>query len=228
MSAIKRLSIAVGVAAALFLGTANRTQAAVVTFDDLPDLSKRRVTMSAIANGYGGFNWDNFNYISYNPQVAGSGFDKGRVSGQNLAFNRNSQPASITNTSAFNFTGAYLTAAWKNELKITVVGLLGGVEKYATTVSVGHQNPTWFNFNYTGVDRLNFSAAGGISPNFQLEYRDPDNQHFAMDNFTAESFVANAEPVPEPSTIFGSLVFVVLGMLARSKRQLWQSFHRES
>jgi hypothetical protein len=186
MSAIKKLSIAVGVAAAIFWGTANRARAAVVTFDDLPDLSKKWVTMSPISNGYDGFNWDNFYYISYNPKVANSGFDKGRVSGKNLAFNGNAAAASITNTSAFNFTGAYLTAAWKNDLTVKVVGLLGGVEKYATTVNVGYENPTWFNFNYTGIDRLNFSSSGGIAPNFQSEYHDPTNQHFAMDNFTAE------------------------------------------
>ncbi|NJL68908.1 MAG: hypothetical protein HC894_23685 [Microcoleus sp. SM1_3_4] len=84
-----------------------------MTFDDLPDLSKRRVTIAPIANGYSGFNWDNFNYISYSSKVAVSGFVRGRVSGQNVAFNRSSQPASVTNTSAFNFTGAYLTAGWK-------------------------------------------------------------------------------------------------------------------
>lgn len=227
MSAIKRLPIAVGVAAAIFLGTADRSRGGVVTFDDLPDLGRRRVTMSAIANGYGGFNWDNFNYISYSLQVAGSGFDKGRVSGQNLAFNRNSQPASIANISAFNFTGAYLTAAWKNDLKITVVGLLGGVEKYATTVTVGYQNPTWFNFNYAGVDRLNFSSAGGISPNVQSEYYDPDNQHFAMDNFTAEPFVADAEAVPEPGTILGTVVFGFFGVWMRIKRRLRERCRRE-
>lgn len=118
MSAKRKLSIAVGVAAAIFLGTAVWVRAAVVTFDDLPDLSKRRVTIAPIANGYSGFNWDNFNYISYSSKVAGSGFDRGKVSGQNVAFNRSSQPASVTNTSAFNFTGAYLTAGWKNDLKL--------------------------------------------------------------------------------------------------------------
>ncbi|MGL5060596.1 MAG: hypothetical protein ACRC62_11515, partial [Microcoleus sp.] len=196
MSAIKKISIAVGVATAIFLGTANKARAAVVTFDDLPDISKKQVTFAPIDNGYGGFNWNNFSYISYSNKVSDSGFDKGRVSGQNLAFNRNAQPASITNTSAFNFTGAYLTAVWKNDLTIKVVGLLGGVEKYATTVSVGYDNPTWFNFNYTEIDRVNFSSSGGIAPNFQVEYSDPTNQHFAMDNFTAEPFVANAELVP--------------------------------
>jgi hypothetical protein len=224
MSAKRKLSVAVGVAAAIFLGTAVRVRAAVVTFDDLPDLSQRRVTIAPIANGYSGFNWDNFNYISYSSKVAGSGFDRGRVAGQNVAFNRSSQPASVTNTSAFNFTGAYLTAGWKNNLKITVVGLLGGVEKYATTVSVGYENPTWFDFNYAEIDRLNFSSAGGIAPNFQQEYNDPNNQHFVMDNFTAESVAVNAEPVPEPVTIWGTSVFGVLGVGLRVKRRRQDRF----
>ncbi|MGL5058510.1 MAG: hypothetical protein ACRC62_00915, partial [Microcoleus sp.] len=71
------------------------------------------------------------------------------------------------------------------------------------------------------IDRVNFSSSGGIAPNFQVEYSDPTNQHFAMDNFTAEPFVANAELVPEPATLWGTVVFGILGvgMMMRGRSQ---------
>jgi hypothetical protein len=163
--------------------------ATVLTFDDLASTS----TYQAIPDGYGGLNWDQMCYVSgpsYNP---GSGYDLGRVSGYYVAFNWYEQVGIVTNGS-FDFNGAYLTAAWRNGLNVTVQGFLGSVLQDEMTVVVNYYAPTWFDFNFFGIDELRFISSGGKVVADLIG----SGTHFAMDNFT---FNEAAEPVPEPATV---------------------------
>ena len=109
---------------------------------------------------------------------AGSGYDTGTVSAPFAAFNAFADPA-VVSDGVFDFAGAYLTAAWNNGLNIRVQGYLGTTEIYAQTVTVDTTGPTWFDFNYYGIDSLRFSSSGGTNAGLGGA-----GEHFAMDNFT--------------------------------------------
>lgn len=200
---IKKASLAIAGSVVMALGTLSmgQAQAVVATFDDLPN------TIDWIPNGYQGFNWNNFAYV--NPVgfgLSGTGYDYGTVSSPNVAFNNAGNPASVSVASGqFDFKSAYLTGAWRNGLNILVEGFLGGVSKYSQTVTVNSTSPTKFSFNYLGIDNLRFTSSGGVNAGYGSS-----NRQFALDNF-------EAAPVPEPTTMLGSLV--VGGFLVNRSRK---------
>ena len=173
---------------ALFLTLAlafsmSSANAAVLNFDDVATDYYQQID-----NGYHGFDWDNMYIINKNAHPD-SGYDHGTVSLQNTAFNGFGSPSSMFSSQAFDFNGAYFTAAWENGLHINLVGLLNGVEKYSTQLIANTAGPVWYTANFQGIDTLAFSTN--------------ENSHFAMDNFTYN------EPVPEPSSM-------VLGLMGIS------------
>ncbi|MBN1359533.1 MAG: hypothetical protein JW993_03025 [Sedimentisphaerales bacterium] len=149
--------------------------ATVVDFDDA-DVG----WLAPMPDGYAGLYWYGFSVMNVPARnITPSGYVNGLVSGACIAYNGGARPVEVTGE-PFVFIGAYLTAAWREGLNITVQGFLGTTLLYSRTVTVGTTGPTWFDSNYVGVDRLVFSAAGGI--------RNPDmpgdGAYFAMDNFT--------------------------------------------
>ena len=175
----------------------------VLTFDDIGAVEES----TPIPDGYGGFNWEDFYYMNVPEQWPDSGYNNGLVSGDYVAF-----PSTYENPGTgrilgelFTFNGAYLTGAWRDGLNIQVDGYLDDVHIYSTTVVVDTSGPTWFDFDYVGIDELAFSASGGIpSENYTYQV----GTHFAIDNFTFTD-------VPEPATIS---IFAV-GLLFMSKRK---------
>jgi hypothetical protein len=105
--------------------------------------------------------------------------------------------------SSFNFEGAYLTGAWRDGLNINIQGFLGGSLLYDTTVVVDSTSPTWFDFNYLGIDTLAFDSYGGTAHGYSASGLILDGDHFVMDNFTF-----TYARVPEPT----SLVLLGIGM----------------
>ncbi len=156
--------------------------ATLLTFDDLPLLGPGE--MLPIPDGYGGFDWANFEY--HNNDYGG--YKNGCVSVPHVAYNSYGEPA-VMSDGLFDFVGAYFTGAWNEDLNIKVDGYLGENLLYSKTVVASFYHPTWFTFNFSGVDRLLFSSFGG----FDAEPEDPGSgTHFVMDNFTF---------VPEPATL---------------------------
>ena len=182
------------------LSIAGAVNATVLTFDDIGAIAN----IGTVPDGYGGLDWDNMAYKNRNASL-GTGYDNGTVSGDYVAFNYYANVATVSN-GLFDFNGAYLTAAWNTGLSIEIVGLVNGVQAYIQTVIVDTTGPTWFDFNFLGVDSLSFSSFGGTDANSN------DNGagvHFAMDNFTFNE--VSTVPVPAAVWLFGSGLVGLIG-----------------
>jgi hypothetical protein len=180
--------------------------AQTITFDDLntATLPGSPYPFEApIPNGYEGLQWNNMWVLDIplaaqdGESVAGSGYGKGLVSGNNVAFNAGGNPALIS-AGSFNLNSAYLTAAFEIELQVEVQGFVGTTLIYDNTYTVNPTGPKLINFNYLDIDEVNFISSGGISPG---PYE--NGTQFVMDNMTIS-------PVPEPA----SLAYAGLGGLA--------------
>jgi hypothetical protein len=186
------------------------TQAAVITFDDLPAIEFANV----IDNGYQSFDWSWFNYID-KFALPNTGFEKGVVSGKYAAYNDFAATATISGN-LFDFNGAYLTAGWNDGLKIEVSGFVNGAEQYTKTVVVNTAQAQWFDFNFFGIDALSFRSYGG-ERNPQLDF---DGEHFILDNFTYNE-PRPATQVPEPSSmILFCLGIVLFGLVAKRRESV--------
>ena len=186
----------------MMIGVAGIASATVLDFEGLAD--------GPISNGYGGLNWDNM-YVKNSTNRA-DGYQKGIVSGSNIAFNGYANMAITSAAADFDFNGAYLTGAWNDALNITVKGYDDGLLEFSQTVIASAYNHTYFAFNYTDIDTLEFSSFGGVDQQFGGE-----GAHFAMDNF---NFTLNeSQPVPEPATmlLFGTGLAGLVGALRRKK-----------
>jgi len=73
-------------------------------------------------------------------------------------------------------------------LQVEVSGLVGGVMKYTSAYTLNTTGPTLVNFNYLGIDEVEFISYGGIP------HGNPGGggTHTAIDNLVIT--------VPEPST----------------------------
>lgn len=189
----------------LSVGVAVSTNAAVITFDDLP-----ATDAGLIENGYAGFDWSSFGYANKSV-LPGSGYETGVVSGDYAAYNDFAETSSLSG-SLFDFNGAFLTGAWNDGLNIEVKGFSGGTELYSTTVVVNTSIAQWFDFNFFGIDSLSFRSFGG-EKNAQFEM-DSGGEHFVMDNFTINEFSS----VPESSTL-ALLLLGVAGLLLGRRMQ---------
>jgi hypothetical protein len=182
-----------------FALSANVAQANVLTFDDINGSSSCPGCFGLIPNGYGGLAWNNMYYMG---GVPGSGYDTGLVSGSFTAFNGFANMAVTSGSTLFDFTGAYFTGAWNDGLNINVKGYKGGVLLYDQTVIASAVAPTWFQFDYTNIDSLQFSSSGGTS-----HWPSGGGQQFAMDNFTY-----TVVPVPAAVWLLGSGLLGLAGM----------------
>jgi hypothetical protein len=194
------------------LGTGVHAGAVVLTFDDVFDSGYG----SLVPVGYGGLNWSNM-YVLNSTDCAlsygNNGFASGTYSGTNVAFNGFGTSAQVTGDS-FDFNGVYLTGAWNDGLSIEVRGWRTRTVAFDRTVTVNTDAPTWFVFNYEGIDGLTFTSWGGSTCGY-----DGEGPQFAMDNFTYNESTNN--PVPEPGTmvLLGSGLLVLVGAVRwRSKK----------
>jgi PEP-CTERM motif len=158
----------------------------ILTFDDLTYVYN--FNGDPVPNGYGGLQWQNFTYLD-GTTVPASGYINGIVSPNNVILNDFANPALFSDGS-FNFNSAYLTAAWNDGLQVEAQGFVGATLIYDNTYTVNTTGPTLVNFNYLGVDEVNFISSGGTPhPGYN-----GSGTHFMMDNL-------NITLVPEPSTL---------------------------
>ena len=184
--------------------------ATTLTFDDI--VSSQPFT--TIPNGYGGLEWNNFNaLLATNVAYEDSGYRRGLVSGNRVAFNGSGNPASgfaVSAAETFDFNSAYLTAVWNKDLNVDVLGYRHGNLLYSRSVVISDRAPTLFQFDYLDIDELKFVSYGGTNAG-----TGGFGTHFAMDDFTYDE----AAQVPEPATL-GLLGLGLAGaIVARRKRQ---------
>ena len=172
------------------------TSADILTFDD--------ISTGTIADGYGGFDWDQFSVGNHGTGIGGYG--NAAVSGDQYAYNIWANVATVSDTT-FNFVGAYFTGAWNNNLNIQIFGKLDGSTIYDQTIIVDTSSATWNTLEFIGIDELVFSSYGGTPDPL---YTDIGlGEHFAMDNFT---YV-----IPEPASIAMAGVVSGFGLFIRRK-----------
>jgi hypothetical protein len=165
-------------------------KALTVNFDDLPE------AVAPISNGHAGLDWNNFYAFNHEANGPGvTGYENGRVSRQNVAFNAYGTPAEISSSGTFTFNSTYLTGAWNNGLNILVEGFQGGNSLFTRLVTVDSTSPTLFTFDWVGIDRLRFTSSGGVDAGYG-----GIGNHFAMDNF---SFNKSITTVPTPALLPG-------------------------
>jgi hypothetical protein len=182
---------------------ASGAQATTITFDDLPG------NFSAIANGYGGLDWNNFDNLNGDTYGGNpSGYQNGVVSHSIVAYNGFGDPASFSAASPFTLNDFYITAAWNDGLDVTVTGLLGGVQQDQTNLVINTSGPTHVVLNWAGIDEVDFSTCCGVNHGY-----DGGGTHFALDNVTFNG-------VPEPAA-WGLMIlgFAGVGVGLRSARR---------
>jgi hypothetical protein len=128
--------------------------ATLITFDDLSP----GTSYIGLGNGYAGLRWADFYVLDGSRQSTNTGYHIGVVSSNNVAFNVDGSAASLGCSAPFDFVSAYVTAAFDAQLQLRVKGLLGTNVLYDNTYSVNIASPTLINFQYLGVDQVEFSS----------------------------------------------------------------------
>jgi hypothetical protein len=152
--------------------------AETVTFDDLDPIWSHNVPLG---NGYAGLAWMNFRSMHVLSQY-GSDYATGYVTGMAspgfVVYNDGGAAAEFSSAKPFNFVGVYLTAAWLDNLEITVEGFLDSTLVEAATVKVSPTARQWFTFDFKGVNRVTFTPSGGT----QLRGYSGAGTFFVMDD----------------------------------------------
>ncbi|HWW02385.1 MAG TPA: hypothetical protein VNZ64_21990 [Candidatus Acidoferrum sp.] len=185
------LRVAASAGAILCSGTGVYGQGQLITFDDLTTTNDLQVFngsnyyYSEVPTNYNGLTWTNFG-VTAGAIDTNSGYQAAVVSSKNVVFNRNGNPASISNGTPFSVMSAYFTAAWNDNLQLEAQGYAGGTLLYDRSYTLSATAPTLISFNYAGVDQVLFRAFGG-TPHSGYSYSDPPyagGTWFAMDNLT--------------------------------------------
>ena len=173
----------------------------VLTFDDLPTPATYG---SPVPAGYGGIQWNNFDYLNGANFIA-SGFQNGVTSGMNDAFDGSGDASQISAGGKFDLNSAWLTAAWNDGLQVEVQGFLGGAMVYDNTYTLNATTPALITFNYLGVDTVNFISSGGVNHGY-----DGSGTQFVMDDLIVV--------VPEPGVVTIMVIGLLSFILARPAR----------
>lgn len=158
---------------------ANGLKVFTITFDELAT----GWPTPPVPGNYYGLSWNNWDVIDGFDYVGG--YEAGVVSRNNVIFAPYGAPSSIARMGYFDFISAYMTAAWANGLQLEVKGLRDTSVLYDNIYTLSSSGPTLLNFNYSGVNEVDFQAISSQS-------------QYVMDNLVV------GIPVPEPSTpLFG-------------------------
>jgi len=157
----------------------------VLTFDDIPG---NQVPVPA---GYHGFNWINFDSIDgINYGLNPSGYQAGVVSDNNAIYGVGGETAAMS-AGMFDLISAYATAAWNDNLQMVAKGYIHGTLVYNQTYTLSATSPTLINFNFLGVDEVDFTASGGTRHSGYSGI----GTELVLDNISAVTYLPYAPPL---------------------------------
>ena len=199
----------------LFIPTQILAIPITVTFDDLAETGFTPIG-SFIPDRYAGFNWNNFGVID--PLLLGepfetSGYTNGIVSGSYVGFIPGEGSEVTYGGGTFHFQSAYLTGAWKDQVRVLVTGYEDNTVLYQDILFVDSDVPTFIGFNYLGIDSLQISSSGGVDAGYG-----GFGSQVAFDNISFSVPFA----VPEPMTLalFGIGIVSVI-IFGKKRHRKW-------
>jgi len=157
----------------------------VMTFDDLATTDGL-----VLGPGYHLLNWTNFaflNGVDYggNP----SGYQAGVVSGQFVIWGGGSGVTSTISGGMFDLLSAYATSAWNDNLQLEAKGFIKGTLVYDQIYTLSATTPTLLNFDFYGVDEVDFMASGGTH---HAAYTLGTGPEFCFDNLSVQTYLPYA------------------------------------
>ena len=154
----------------------------VLSFDDISSAYNTR--FNPIPNGYGGLNWENANYMNTTWELVTygwNGYATARTSGIFVAFNTGgrSMSMSLPVGQYFQLNSLVLSAAWNNNLQMTIKGTRNNVVIYQTITNLQvASRTTLYTLKWANVDKITFESTGG-TPYPGLS---GTGTHFVLDN----------------------------------------------
>ena len=190
---------------ALLLAGKAQAQAMTENFDGLTCFNGTSVTTSTtIPSGTGGLDWANSRCINGpNNTNNPSGYAAGTTSTPNAAVNGNGAPLALTRPGGgvFTLTKAQMTAAWNNNLQVTIEGFVGITSQGIQTVTLSATAPTLITFtNATNVTRVVFTSSGGTGGAYSSF-----GTQFAMDDLSYFLGITRAITATASPTAGGSV-----------------------
>jgi hypothetical protein len=213
---MKKISLLASILFFVILGLSTYGYSTILTFDDIWENPN---SIGGLSPEYGGLEWGNLIVGNYNDSdnsnlYVNTGFQNGAVSDGFIAWPNFGGPIDIESINGtFDFIGVYITSGYHVDMNVTVAGYLNEVLLYTTTVVTNNSTPTYFSFNYLGIDELSIISFGGILDE-PFSDRDISNRYAILDNFAYNE----TAPVPEPSTIV-LLSTGLLGLVGASRKR---------
>ncbi|OHA18244.1 MAG: hypothetical protein A2664_02130 [Candidatus Taylorbacteria bacterium RIFCSPHIGHO2_01_FULL_46_22b] len=166
----------------VFFITPFSTHAAIVNFDDL---SRTYRSSSPIPTSYGGLNWSGFRYTTTaDYSTIPSGRSVAATSLPNAIFyDAVISPHAISSLENFDLISAKLTSVWKDNLQVNARGYSDGVLKYNNTYTLSATTPVQIDFNFTGINRVEFVPSGGVQ-HYAFIPNPADATDFYIDDLT--------------------------------------------
>ncbi len=175
-----------------------------ITFDNLPTPNPTGDGSfdGSVPNSYSGLTWSNFSIIN-GVLETNSGYAAGVISSNNVAYHGGTNFASISSAVPFDLLSAYLTAAWNDSLQVQVLGYTASTETYSNSYTLSATGPTFINFDYLGVNEVDFTSSGGTH---HSGYAGNGTQ-FVMDNMTIVTNLAvSVLPTIQTTTEAGNTI----------------------
>jgi hypothetical protein len=161
----------------------------IITFDDIPAPTN---SVAQLPTGYHGLNWKGLGVLNgAHFTVAPSGYQAGVVSSNNVVYPTQGNPFSSFNGAIqgglFDLRSAYVTSVLYDSLVLETKGYVHGTLAYDTTNILSATTPTLIQFNFYGVDEVDFITSGGTGVHAGYPFGfDPG---FAMDNVTVNTYL---------------------------------------
>ncbi|HSY18094.1 MAG TPA: hypothetical protein VK815_07155 [Candidatus Acidoferrales bacterium] len=161
----------------------------VITFDDFPAPTN---AVAQLPTGYHGLNWKGLGVLNgAHFTVAPSGYQAGVVSANNVVYPTFGNPFSSFNGAIqgglFDLNSAYVTSVLYDSLVLETKGYVHGTLAYDITNILSATTPTLIQFNFYGVDEVDFITSGGSGVHAGYPFGfDPG---FAMDNVSVNIYL---------------------------------------